>query len=252
MRQRKGFGNNGMLPTVLDLADADVLDLLEAMPFLAPILPVPSSSLPHAAHGQSHRTPRRSSRTHRTLNTPRASVTPLPDHNITSPSDSPRNTGRQTLKRSAASFGLSPPEVELATRAWLQVLGDVTALTLTTPQAFSKACSVTSILHEADALLAALGNLHVPVLPVLRPLAQSMLTLLRDPSWTTQKPGIHFLTYLRLLCQCKHLDALRRHRERLLRGPRCRSPPRQAFGESTEDTVAHSRLLYAAGREDGE
>lgn len=236
MRQRiGGFGDGNLLGTAItaEFSENEVLDLVEAMPFLAPVLPVPAYHSSNAL--LSHRTPRKSSRviaTHRHHNH---------NHNGTprnSDCGTPKATARLSKQRqSSANFGLSSAEVDLATRVWLQVLGDVTVQTLSTSAAFSKACSASSILHEPDELVAALSSLHVPVLPLIRDLAKPMLTLLRDPSWTTQKPGIHFLQYLKLLSQCKHLDALRRHRARQQRSARCQSPPHESFGEpsSTEE-----------------
>lgn len=241
MRHRRGLSPR-TAHAVAQLTSQDVDDLLLSMPFLAPILPVPQT----AGHGMghtSHRTPRRQSSKGRLsprgstvkagLQTPRGSF----QQGLSSARLSDATPGGKVPSNAAPvvpsgapaeAFRLAVAEVELATKAWLQVLdsssgqsqedglagsGAAKGASAASLQAmaFARACTEVAHLHEGRQLRAILQQLHIPVLSVIGDLMDHVVELSAVGGSATARPSLHFFRFLKFLCECKHLAAILRH-----------------------------------------
>jgi hypothetical protein len=223
------------------------------MPFLAPILPVPQGATHGNVGSASHRTPRRLGS--KAKLTPRGSTLKAPSHTprgsiqgrgsregdgllTTRPLDASTPGGKGHGGSSASppgppadAFRLTVPEVELATKAWLQILdtsggqpqdgsgsgGSPSAKnTLAASQqatAFARACTEVAYLHDGRELRDMLRLLHIPVLSVIGDLIHNVVELSNvvPGNGAVSKPSMHFFRFLRFLCECKHLAAILRY-----------------------------------------
>ncbi|CUG87724.1 Hypothetical protein, putative [Bodo saltans] len=275
MRQRRGLSPRTQL-SVAQLTTQDIDDMLNSMPFLAPILPVPQS--PTGGH-MSHRTPRKQSGKmmtgkmltprgsfvrHGTMNpsggggthTPRGSIGGMQSARDlingtgggVTPGSKPSNAPpMSTSGPPAEAFRLTAGEVELATRAWLQILDSSggqsndgeggggsgspaknNAASAANQQslAFARACTDVAHLHEGRQLQAILRQLHVPVLPVIGDLLDQVVELSSGGTTSSSamgsaaRPSMHFFRFLKFLCECKHLTSILRHHKRVVQKQR--------------------------------
>lgn len=232
MRFRRGLSPRTEA-AVARLSEQDVEDLLTAMPFLAPVLPVPSTGPPQAST-ITGRTPRKGSKGGSKL-TPRLSAR--------GPSDITGGNRSGASSVPIVDYPLSLSELELVTKAWTQVLASgatsgaandggpssplknaAAAQVATVATLFGKACTSAAHLSTGRQLQDVLRLLHVPVLPTIEGLLGSVVGLLGSavnapssdvagPSSPKSSDGwLHFSKFLEFLSACKHLDAIQRHR----------------------------------------
>lgn len=235
MRYRRGLSPR-IENAVAKLSEQDVDDLLVALPFLAPILPVPQAHVVGTG-----RTPRKGSYVSKGKLTPRSSILSARNSDAHQYGGHSTPAGGKTCaaddgkaaRVAAKEYNLTVQEVELATKAWLQTMAGGQApiegsgspsKTLQQSQSaaalFARACTTPSHVCSGAQLKDILQLLHVPVLSVIGDLLDAVVTLLGSapaaasgvPVDTGRSVSLHFFKFLQFMCMCKHLDAIHRHR----------------------------------------